>query len=275
MKQENKYLEIRNNTVIKANELIQKSRFSLSTQQQKVVLYLISQISPYDEDFKLYDFSIVEFCKVCGIDYESGKNYADLKNAIKEIADKSLWIKLGNGKETLVRWIEKPYIDEKSGRIQIKLDKDMKPYLLQLKQNFTQYELLWTLKFKSKYAIRLYELVKSIHFHELETYSKIYDLSELQILLGAETHKTYQHFKDRVLLPAIAEINNHSDKNVEFEPIKRSKAVSQIRLTVSTKEPMERVKLHSDIEHEFGMDQETIWDMINKSKTEDSEGGLS
>ena len=101
MKQEQKYLELRNNTVIKANELIQKSRFSLSLQQQKVVLYLISQITPFDEDFKLYEFSIVEFCKVCGIDYDSGKNYADLKAAIKEIADKSVWIKTEDDEETL------------------------------------------------------------------------------------------------------------------------------------------------------------------------------
>ena len=93
-----KYLELRHNTVVKANELIQKSRFSLSLQQQKVVLYLISQITPQDEDFKLYEFSIVEFCKVCGIDYSNGKNYADLKEAVKEIADKSIWVKLDNGK---------------------------------------------------------------------------------------------------------------------------------------------------------------------------------
>lgn len=49
---ENKYLELRNKTVTKANDLIQKSRFNLSLQQQKIVLYLISQVTPFDEDFK-------------------------------------------------------------------------------------------------------------------------------------------------------------------------------------------------------------------------------
>ena len=78
MKQDNQYLEIRNRTVVKANDLIQRSRFNLSLQQQKIVLYLISQITPYDEEFKLYEFSITEFCKVCGIDDTSGKNYTDL-----------------------------------------------------------------------------------------------------------------------------------------------------------------------------------------------------
>ena len=136
------YLELRNKTVVKANQLIQKSRFNLSLQQQKIVLYLISQITPYDEDFKLYEFSIVEFCKVCGIDETNGKNYRDLKQAIKEIADKSVWIEIAEDEETIVRWIEKPYINKKDGVIKIRLDNDMKPFLLQLKENFTQYELL-------------------------------------------------------------------------------------------------------------------------------------
>ena len=88
MKQEEMSLEAaRNRTVVKANELIQKSRFTLTLQQQKVVLYLISQITPYDDDFKLYEFSINEFCKVCGIDETNGKNYLDLKQAVKDIAD--------------------------------------------------------------------------------------------------------------------------------------------------------------------------------------------
>ena len=255
-----KYLELRHNTVVKANELIQKSRFSLSLQQQKVVLYLISQITPQDEDFKLYEFSIVEFCKVCGIDYSNGKNYADLKEAVKEIADKSIWVKLDNGKETLLRWIEKPYLDEHSGTIQIKLDKDMKPFLLQLKENFTQYELLWTLNFKSKYSIRLYELVKSIHYHELDTYSRDFELDELRRMLGAETYKTYQTLKARVLEPSIEEVNTYSDKNVSFEPIKSGRAVSKIRLTITTKDTVDRLKLEGEIERAFDLNQLTLWE---------------
>lgn len=260
MEQENKYLEIRRGTIIKANELIQKSRFSLSLQQQKVLLYLISQITPYDENFKLYKFSIEEFCRVYGIETNSGKNYSDLKATIKEIADKSIWVKLDNGKETLVRWIERPYIDEGSGIIQIKLDELMKPYLLQLKRNFTQYELLWTLNFKSKYTIRLYELVKSIHFNELETYQKEFELDELKRMMGAERYKVYQDFKSRALVPAIEEINKCSDKVVSYDPIKKSRSVVKIRLTIDTKSPLDRIELQSKIESDLGLNQMTFWE---------------
>ena len=192
------YLEQRDKLVVKANELIQKSRFNLSLQQQKIVLYLISQIMPQDDDFKLYSFTIPEFCRVCGITVESGKNYQDVKNAIKEIADKSLWIRLPNGKSTLVRWIEKPYIDDKSGVIDIRLDADMKPYLLQLKENFTEYEIIYTLHFKSKYSIRLYELCKSIHYNDLEEYHRRYSIEELRQLLGAESYTVFKDFRRRV-----------------------------------------------------------------------------
>ena len=50
--------EVRLARVRKANELIQKSRFSLSLQQQKIILYLISKIQPTDTEFHEYKFEI-------------------------------------------------------------------------------------------------------------------------------------------------------------------------------------------------------------------------
>ena len=52
------YLELRDKMVVKANDLIQKSRFNMTLQQQKMLLFLISQVSPYDEEFKEYEFSL-------------------------------------------------------------------------------------------------------------------------------------------------------------------------------------------------------------------------
>lgn len=254
--------DVRSMMVVKANELIQKSRFTLSLQQQKVVLYLISQITPYDEDFHEYEFSISEFCKICGLDGSSGKNYSSLKASIKDIADQSVWVDLGNGKETLIRWIEKPYIDKQSGVIRIRLDEDLKPYLLQLKQNYTQYELLWTLRFRSKYSIRLYELIKSIHYRELETYERTYSLEELQQILDAKIYKSYSSFRTRALDPAIEEINNYSDKNVTYSPIRSGRSVDKIKFTISSKDGWEALKLRSSIEHELGIDQPTFWDLL-------------
>jgi plasmid replication initiation protein len=242
------------NSVVKANELIQKSRFNLTLQQQKIILYLISQISPLDTEFNTYEFDIAEFARICGIENLSGRGYTELKTAIKDIADKSLWVSLGK-EETLLRWIDKPYINRRDGKIKIKLDNDMKPFLLQLKLNFTKYELIWTLTFRCKYSIRLYEFVKSIQFDKHNPFTKEYKLEELRRVLGAEKYKVYQDFKARAFLPAVEEINEKSDTVIEFEPIKNGRSVEKIKITVSMKDLVDRLRLQDSIEKELGLDQ--------------------
>lgn len=233
--------EQRHNTVVKANALIQKSRFSLSTQQQKIVLFLISQIEPQDEDFNLYEFKIADFCRVCGIDPQ-GDNYTALKNQIKAISDKSLWIELESGEETLLRWIERPYISKRNGTIKIKIDREMKPYLLQLKERFTEYELIYTLNFKSKYSIRLYEYLKSIHYRKLKPYERTMDIEKFQKLLDSN-YTEFKDFHTRVLKPAQKEINTYSDIIFEYEIIKEGRKAVAISFTIKTKDAIDRIKV--------------------------------
>lgn len=273
MNKKETYLELRDKMVVKANDLIQKSRFNMTLQQQKMLLFLISQVSPYDEEFKEYEFSIQEFCRVCGLDVSSGKNYQDIKQSIKDIADKSVWINVNNDEETLLRWIEKPYLNNKSGVIRIRLDEDMKPYLLQLKENFTRYELIYTLYFKSKYSIRLYELAKSIHYKELEEYRRTFSVDELRRILGGETYTEYRDFKRRVLDIAVNEINEYSDKIISYEPIKKGKSVVAIELVIGSKSIWDRLQIRSRIEKELGNNQMTLFDKVkdldNENKAEE------
>ena len=165
--------------------------------------------------------------------------YNLIKAQIKDIADKSLWIETENG-ETLVRWIEKPYIDKKRGRIQIKLDEDMKPYLLQLKEKFTEYELIYTLNFKSKYSIRLYEYLKSLHFDKFKEYTKTIPIATFQRLLDS-TYKEFKDFHTRVLKPAQKEINLYSDIIFDYELIKQGRKATEIKISVKLKEASDRI----------------------------------
>lgn len=226
--------EVRLARVRKANELIQKSRFSLSLQQQKIILYLISKIHPTDTEFHEYKFEIKAFCEACGIDSDGGTVYSEIKEAIKNIADKSLWVKMPDGRETLLRWIEKASLETGTGILTIRLDNDMKPYLLQLNKNYTTCDLIYTLTFKSKYSVRLYELIKSIHYDESQPYSKTYSVDELKKLLGAETHKTYSHFKQKALDPAVTEINGISDKTISYEVAEKTgKKITHLTLHIA------------------------------------------
>ena len=248
-----KYLALRDNRVTKANALIQKSRLSLSLQQQKIMLYLISQISPSDDDFKLYEFSIPEFCRVCGIDDKSGNNYSDLKSALKVLRDNSIWVAISDDTEATVSWIGKAKIEKKRGTVLIRLDEDMKPYLLHLKNNFTSYELVYTLHFKSKYTIRL--------FHEMETYTKKYDVEELRVRIGAETYPQYRDFKRRALDNSVQEINEYSDKDLTYIEIKRGRKVLAIEFTIKTKAVQKRLEVRNKIDQDMGFlsGQTSLW----------------
>lgn len=224
--------------VIKANNLIQKTRFNLSTVEQKTILYIISKIKPETKEFEEYNFSIIEYCKICGIDYKNGGNYKYIKQKLKSLRDKSIWIELEDKTETTLSWIEKVFINKQNGTIRIKIDNMMKPYLLQLQNHFTQYELFYVLSMKSQYSIKIYELLKSYQYLN----RKQFDIEELKKTLCAENYKRFPDFKSRVLDIAMKEINMFSDINILYEIKKEGKKYAKLEFIIKPKNAIDRFK---------------------------------
>ena len=76
--------------VVKSNALIQKNRYDLSVQEQKILLHVIKMIRPDDTEFaEEYRFSIQDFCRICGIN-KSGANYRDIKACLLSLS-KQKW----------------------------------------------------------------------------------------------------------------------------------------------------------------------------------------
>jgi len=256
--------QLRDYKVVKSNDLIQRSRFQLSLQEQKIILFMISKIKPNDEELLFQDFSVMEFCKVCGMDIDSGKNYNNVKTAIQRLANKSVWLKEENGTETLIRWINKAWINKKSGLIKIRLDADLSPYLLQLQERFTQYELLYTLAMKSQYSIRLYELLKSYEWQ----HKKIFDINELKQMLSAEKYTRFPDFKRKVLDIALRELNDLSDINVFCEIIKEGRRFAKIEFSIVSKEEVdERLQTWARIDEIISPAQTSLFDKIEIAET--------
>lgn len=223
--------------VIKANELIQQSRseLDLTSTEMKIVNYLVSKIVPTDTELKTCTFSINEFCNTLGISSSSGGNYRYIKNALKRLADKSFWIKHKSGGITLFRWIDAPIINQNSGVVTLKLNDELQPYLLGLKEHFTRYSLLYTLNLKSKYSIQIYEIMKS--YSNLKTVTL--DLDELKQKLNAESYTNFKNFRIRVLEVAENEINEHSDIYIRWEGVKKGRKIIAIKFTIQEKYLME------------------------------------
>jgi len=222
--------KLRNNKVIKSNELIQKRTHMLSIKEQKIILYLISQIKPEQEMFSPMTFDIIDFCEACGIDTESGKNYKDLKNTILGLSNHGFWI-IGKNEDTTAHWIERATIKKNSGLIEIKLDDFLKPFLLQLKERYTQYDLIYTLGMRSKYSIQLYELLKS---YQNKNEPIDFSLEKFKDLVSANYFEWFD-VKRRVIEPAIKEINELTDIFVTYQINKKGRCVAGIIFDIRQK----------------------------------------
>ena len=255
--------------VKKHNDLIQKSRFQLNVNEQKLVLSLISKIGYDDDDFKSYSFSLYEFCKLLNVS-QGGNNYSEIKKNIENITDKKLWLPLADKKEALVRWIEMPLIE--GNYITVKINPYLKPYLLQLKSNYTQYDLIYVLAMKHKYSIRLYEWIKSVHYRELEAYTtRIIPLEEIKYILGIEgkSYEEYRFLKNRILKKAIEEINQMTDKQIKAIEVKDGRKVVGLVFEIDTKEPIERLRVRKELEDKLGVGKQlSFFDLLEEKTNE-------
>lgn len=221
--------------VVKSNDLIQRTRYALSTQEQKIILYLISKIKPTDDEFHKYELELFDLCDVCGIS-RHGQNYQNFKDSIKALADKSFWIETPK-RDVLMRWIEHVEIIREESIVEIRLDPNMRPYLLMLRENFTQYELGYILVLKSKYSIRLYELLKSYAY--LET-TKI-SLSDLKESLQIDGYDVFKDLKRRVVDKSIEEINEFTDLEISYTTYRRGRSIDGFEFTIRQKSSAEEV----------------------------------
>lgn len=234
-----KTLESQSYKVVKHNDIIQKSKYKLSAVEQKTVAFLVSLVKPKEEYPNQiqpieYEFEIQDYCKVCDIDYNQGKNYKMVRDTLKALRDKSVNVTLPNGTDTSVSWINKYWSNKGTGKARVRFDDDMAPYIFDVRENTTRYELLNILPMQSKYAIRLYEICRSW----AGIYSKEYELQELRKMLGVADDELvrYPDFRRKALEIAQREINEHTDIELNFEPILKGRKTVAIRLNIKKKD---------------------------------------
>lgn len=236
--------------VVKSNSLIQNTRYNLSVVEQRIILRLIQIIKPTDVRFEYYQFSIKEFCEICGISDQSGQTYNYIKNTVRQLRDKSFVIKDGS-EEIICGWINEAVFNNESGIIKILLSEKLKPYLLELKNNFTEYSLYFILGMRSKYSIRLYELLKS---HQYKKTFEI-DIEQLKASLLAETYDRFFDFKRKVIEIAVQEINCYSDIIAEYSCKKVGRGFKTISFNVRYKNADEQRRLMIEIDERLNAEK--------------------
>ena len=178
---------------------------------------LIAQITPNDEDFKTYRIGVTDFARFFGLSENSNSVYELIKKSADELAGRRIMIEK-DGSWLRLNWLSAASYTRKSGYVEVRFDKALKPYLLGLKGYFTQYELEKVINFKSGHAMRLFELLKMEQFKADSKgyFKRSFEYDELRELLGIEKNEYtfFANFKVKAIDVAVREINANPDISI-------------------------------------------------------------
>ena len=223
----------KNMLVTQSNKLVE-ARYTLTLYEQRLVLMMIAMIEPDDEDFKDYIIRVSDFGDLIGL---KNKNmYSQIKSLLVKLRERTLVIE--DGKDYLVTgWISSAKYVSNEGVVKLSFDSNLKPFLLQLKQEFTKQRLGEVIKFRGVYTIRIYGLLKQ--YQELGT--RTITVEDFRKMLGITDDKlsVFNDLRRRTIVQAQKEFSRqdkdgayYSDINFSFEAIKTGRKVTALKFNI-------------------------------------------
>lgn len=236
----------REQIVAQSNKLITRTRSWMKLRELRILLYLISKIRPDDKPNTLYELSVSDFAKMCGV---KDPNYSRIKEIVENI-NRTFWIDDfgGEGEHVALVWFGSAQYSEKHGKMRFKFNMEIWPYLFELKAHYTSYPLSYILPMRSQYSVRLYELLKSYKSKNPNHEYFGVALGDLRKVLGAESYKKWDNFKRRILEPALGEMNSepvkgevniYSDIKAVYRVEKTGRTISSVVFHIMKKQPNE------------------------------------
>jgi len=195
--------------VVKSNQLIQ-SRMNWTKLEHRVVAMLIAQLRKDDEQFKEQKVYIKDIADLSG---RSGKSLYDQAEEIcQKLLDQKVHVRTetddGRRRYKGYNCMSTCEYVEGSGYIEAKFNDDMRPFLLQLKRRFTQYNLQSFMQLSSQHSMRIYELLK---MREGLRFLRI-SVEELREILCCEhSYNRFTDFKRWVIENAREELKEKAD----------------------------------------------------------------
>lgn len=146
-----------------------------------------------------------------------------------------------------------PYVEwtDYNDEVKIEFHREIMPYLINLKNNFTQHALSDIAELNSKYAIILYRWL-SMNYNQYDHYSvkggrrekqvesyrnpeiSMHDLRQMTDTV--DEYKRFYNFEKWVLKEPLSEITNHTTLNVTYEKIKKGRSIDSIVFHITKKQ---------------------------------------
>ena len=223
-----------NTNIVQANILLE-NRPRFTKDETRLFLTILGTINKDDDDFATIEIPVTEFAELWQID--SSHAYEKIKAALRGLRSKEFFLEGTNPETGKKRFLSMSYLssvsyEEGEGYAKVRIDPDFRPYLLDLKKNYTKYMMENVLSLSSVNAIRNYELLKQ--YENLG--ERIFEFDDYKKKLGLEDK--YERFRDLrryVIEPSIEEINQFTDIDVSFEIKGRGKK-AKIIFDIKSKE---------------------------------------
>lgn len=227
-----------------SNRLIE-SRYKLTMYEQRLIIAICSQLNENAEEFGKVRIKVSEIANFCN--FEPEKAYSLVKKTIKKLASRTLEIKLEDGNWYVTHWLQSAKYINGESIIEYKIDDELKPELLQLKSGFLRAQTKPLMEFRRDYSARLYFLLKRMLKIKDFDYSLDFFRDRFQL---SKSYEISANLKNKVIDPAVKEINEKSDINVKHEYIKEGRTYTKIHFTITLKK--EPNKEEQQIETETG-----------------------
>ena len=205
----------------KSNDLIE-SHYSLNIWETRILLSLLGKIRMEDngnEKYRLYWSEIVKWFQL-----KSGSSYDLLREGVISLSRKTIIVNkitedgvLRNMHASIFSLVDVLAKDgnnsismeslKRNEYIEVKINEAMRPYLLQLKKNFTSYKLsnVVDLTFNS---LRMYELLKQYH----KIGKRRLSVADIRSMLKlGEKYEKFGDLSRWVIKPSIKQINENTD----------------------------------------------------------------
>jgi len=228
-----------NKMVVSNNYVTAVHPEKMNINAMKLFRLVITQCRMTDKGFYEYEFKISDLAKVLEVDRSD--IYRDTQEMCKNLMQTLLFVGDGNPKHN---WKYKHIFETceysaKEEAVTIQLHPDMSDLFLKLKSDFTRIPISAVLMMKSKYAIRLFEVIceklkSNFPYANVSTEITV-TLDEIRKATGTEKKKSYDlagHVKAKILKPAFQEIEQCANWKIVCKDIKHARKITGFNLEV-------------------------------------------
>jgi plasmid replication initiation protein len=231
---------------------ITTARYSMSALEKNIMYMVMAQLGKNDPADRYY--------KIVARDLMQRTNkeirYAEFKEATSRLREREITILKDNGNVLQIGLISSAEYIQGAGVIEIGLDPKIRPYIFELKENFTSFELNMALSLNSKFSKRLYEMLAQFRSTGILRVS-VMELKERLKLVDAKTgeeqYEKWSAFEKYVIKVAQKELEKHTDITFDYKLKKTGKRFTDIVFQIKQKTVSTEGVVNSEINNTDGV----------------------